>query len=106
MFNIKFIGTAVTVPFITDPSEAQWESSFFTEAHCNGYDPFFEFGGDFLSIEHDCWVVDQMSRLYQSVVEFGGNPPTHWMNLLDKSYAIYQDSSKGTFTILEFKENY
>lgn len=106
MFNIKFIGTAVTVPLILTPTEAQWAKAFFTEEYCNGYDPFFVFGGDFLSIEHDCWFVDQMSRLYQSVVEFGGKPPTHWMVCKGKPYALYQDDSKGTFTILEFKESY
>lgn len=106
MNNVQFIGSAVTVPIIISPTEAQWEKAFFTEAHCNGYDPFFEFEGEFLSIEHDCWVVDQMSRLYQSLVEFGGQPPTHWMNFRDKSYAIRQSNALGCFTILEFKENY
>lgn len=105
MFNVKFIGTAVTVPLITEPSETQWEKAFFTEAHCNGVDGFFEFEGEFFSIEHDCWVVDQMSRLYQSLVEFGGKPPTHWMNFKGRGFAIHQNCI-DSYTILEFKESY
>lgn len=105
MFNVKFIGTATVVPLITDPSQEQWEQAYFQESYCNGVDGFFEFDTEFLSIEHDCWVVDQMSRLYQSLVEFGGKPPTHWMRFKGKSFAIHQNCV-DSFTILEFKENY
>lgn len=103
MYGIKFDKNFISTEFITEPTEEMMlqlsERTGNYESDCNGLDPFFVFNGVMYSIEHDCFKVDELSRLNQPIECF--RKADYWFTNVEDglNYAIFGDfrASKDIF---------